>query len=167
MAKSKKVGYAAYRLSPLKKITDQAKRIRKAHPNMKWTDAVAKAGKQYKSGKVSAVPKPAAHKKSAHKKAAAPKKVARKKVAHKKTPAVKQGALFGRVGNYSMEAINNITKLQKELQEAEKNGVRLHTNWKAAKLRSDKIYWRSGLDHNKRYVKTLKQQIQAMKKHIK
>ena len=30
------------------KIMDEAKKIRKANPNMKWTDCVKKAGKQMK-----------------------------------------------------------------------------------------------------------------------
>ncbi len=55
----------------LKKITAKAKQIRKAHPKMKWTDAVKKA-----SASIKGASKPAA-KKRAVKKAA--KKVATKK----------------------------------------------------------------------------------------
>lgn len=93
MAKAKKVGYAAYRLSPLKKITDLAKQIRKKNPSMKYTDAVKKAGAQYRAGKTAA---PAARK-AAPKKKPAVKKYKSKQMA-KASPS-KQGALFGASNN--------------------------------------------------------------------
>ena len=102
MAAKKSVGYAKYRLSPLKKITDLAKQIRKQHPNMKYTDAVKKAGVQYRAGK-NAKPSP---RKAAPKKKAAVKKVHHKKTAHKKTPAAKQGQLFG-IGGTSMYSVRD------------------------------------------------------------
>jgi hypothetical protein len=60
----------------LKKITAEAKRIRKAHPNMKWHSALKDAAKHIKSGAKTVV------KKSAVKKSAV-KKSAVKKSAHK------------------------------------------------------------------------------------
>lgn len=89
------MGYAKYRLSPLKKITDEARRIRAQHPKMKWKDAVKKAGAKYRGeAKTPKAKKRVAAKKVIHKKVA----VKRKKSARKKTSTVKQGALFGRVG---------------------------------------------------------------------
>jgi len=41
----------------LQKITLEAKRIRKAHPNMKWTAAVKAAGAKYRGGKISGIKK--------------------------------------------------------------------------------------------------------------
>ena len=53
----KKVGYASYRLSPLKKITTRAKLLKKKHPNAKWTALVSKASKELSSeGKIGKTP---------------------------------------------------------------------------------------------------------------
>lgn len=41
----------------LKKITARAKQIRRAHPNMKWTAAIKKAGVDYRAGRIGAVKK--------------------------------------------------------------------------------------------------------------
>lgn len=49
----------------LKKITAEAKRIRKQHPNKQWKDCVKAAGVKYRTGKISGVGKRA--KKSAPK----------------------------------------------------------------------------------------------------
>lgn len=61
---AKKLGYASYRIAPLKKITTEAKRIRKQHPTKSWKSAVKEAGKKYRLGKIGAKP----HKKKAAKK---------------------------------------------------------------------------------------------------
>jgi hypothetical protein len=66
----------------LKKITAEAKRIRKAHPNMKWHSALKDAAKNIKSGAKTVVKKSAAVKKSAVKKLVV-KKSAVKKSARK------------------------------------------------------------------------------------
>lgn len=81
MATAKKVGYAAYRLSPLKAITAAAKKLYKTGKYAKWTDAVKAASKGIKPTKT-------ATKKSAVKKAVPKKKAAVKK-------AVTQQKLFG------------------------------------------------------------------------
>lgn len=67
----KKIGYASYRLNPLKKITDKAKKLYKTGRYKKWTDAVKAASKQTK---IAGVPK----KKAGLKKATAKKKVYKK-----------------------------------------------------------------------------------------
>lgn len=77
---AKKVGYAAYRLSPLKKITDQAKQIRKKNPGIAWADAIKKAGAIYRGEAKAPAAKKAAVKKPAVKKAAPKKKAAVKKI---------------------------------------------------------------------------------------
>jgi len=48
----KKIGYAKFRLNPLKKITALAKKIRAKKPAMKWTDAIKQASKSVKIGAV-------------------------------------------------------------------------------------------------------------------
>lgn len=52
---AKKLGYASYRTSPLKKITAEAKRIKKSSPGKSWKTAVKEAGKKYRTGKLGAV----------------------------------------------------------------------------------------------------------------
>jgi len=61
----------------LKKITAEAKRIRKAHPNMKWHSALKDAAKHIKSGAKTVV------KKSAVKKSAVKKLVVKKSAVKK------------------------------------------------------------------------------------
>ena len=61
----------------LKKITAEAKRIRKAHPNMKWHSALKDAAKHIKSGAKTIV------KKSAVKKSAVKKLVVKKSAVKK------------------------------------------------------------------------------------
>lgn len=39
----------------LKKITDRAKKIRRASPNMKWSSAIKQAGRDYRAGKLGAI----------------------------------------------------------------------------------------------------------------
>lgn len=69
----------------LKKITAEAKRIRKKHPRTSWKSAVKEAGRKYRTGKISAPrPKPAKLAKVGAKK----RKRAVKKKARKKTTAV-------------------------------------------------------------------------------
>ncbi len=168
MATKKKVGYAAYRLSPLKQITSAAQAMRKKQPSMPWKTAVAKASAQYNNGTIKKTASKSAPKKKAAVRKVVVRKVKAKKTAKKKTSAaVKQGALFGRVGNRSMEALDNISRLQRQLIDAEKNYLRVYGEWKKAKLRTEKIYWRSAVDCDKKYIQSLKKQIQEMKKHIK
>lgn len=81
---TKKIGYAKYRLSPLAKITTEAKKLRKANPNMKWSDAVKKASSAYNNGKHKLAGIKKTVKKAAVKKIAVKKKTV-KKVAVKKT----------------------------------------------------------------------------------
>lgn len=57
----------------LKKITAEAKRIRKRHPGMKWVSAVKQAGAKYRKGGISGVGKK--------------RRPAKKKAARKKRPA--------------------------------------------------------------------------------
>jgi hypothetical protein len=45
----------------LKKITARAKQIRKAHPAMKWTNAIKQASREYRGGSVGAVKKKSAN----------------------------------------------------------------------------------------------------------
>lgn len=100
---TKKIGYAAYRLSPLQKITAEAKKIRAKNPSMKWVDAVKKASKQYNAGstaKPAAKPKPVAKSKPATKKVV--KKVAKKKVAG-----------IGEAGKRTAAVNNSIDQLRK------------------------------------------------------
>jgi adenylate kinase len=61
----------------LKKITAEAKRIRKRHPGKKWITAVKEAGAKYRGGKLGKTK--VAKKKTARKKAAPKKKVLRKR----------------------------------------------------------------------------------------
>jgi hypothetical protein len=44
-------------MQALKKITTEAKKIRKQHPKMAWKSAVEMASKRYRSGKISGVKK--------------------------------------------------------------------------------------------------------------
>jgi hypothetical protein len=167
MAKAKKVGYAAYRLSPLKKITNAAQAMRKKNPSMPWKDAVAKASKQYNNGtlKNTAVKKPAPKKKAAVKKAAV-RKVKAAKTAKRKTPAVKQGALFG-LSN-SNQAIANIKDLQSEILKMQATDLRYKAFLKnRANTKSDKVIVRKQMIANADYIRTLKKQVQQLKKHIK
>lgn len=71
----------------LKKITAEAKRIRKAHPAMKWHSALKDAAKHIKSGAKTVV------KKSAVKKAA-PKKVAKKSIIGYTSPELSIGSVI-------------------------------------------------------------------------
>jgi hypothetical protein len=43
--------------SALKKITTEAKRIRKLHPSQSWKSAIKEAGRKYRTGKISGVKK--------------------------------------------------------------------------------------------------------------
>jgi hypothetical protein len=52
---AKKLGYASYRISPLKRITAEAKRIKKSSPGKSWKSAVKEAGKKYRTGQLGAV----------------------------------------------------------------------------------------------------------------
>jgi hypothetical protein len=52
---AKRLGYASYRFSPLKRITAEAKRIKKASPEKTWKAAVKEASKRYRSGKIGVV----------------------------------------------------------------------------------------------------------------
>lgn len=107
---SKKVGYAKYRLSPLKKITDEAKRIRKSNPNMKWTDAIKRAGAIYRGGTVAK--KAVSKKRTVRKKAAVKGKTqtVKKTVARKKTTTIKRNVVSGSANNLS-----KVTATGKEL----------------------------------------------------
>lgn len=84
MAIKKKVGYANYRLSPLKQITDQAKKLTAKNPKLKWVDAIKKAGAIYRGGSKKVAGKKVAGKKVAAKKVAAKKRLAVKKTVTKK-----------------------------------------------------------------------------------
>lgn len=44
-------------MSHLTKITREAKRIRKSHPRMKWTEAIKQASRKYRTGKIGTVKK--------------------------------------------------------------------------------------------------------------
>ncbi len=78
----------------LKKITAEAKRIRKKKPKTTWKSAVRQAGAKYRSGKirkpkkVGKVKKKRAAKKRSVRKKAAPKKAARKRSSRKPTKAI-------------------------------------------------------------------------------
>lgn len=83
----------------LKKITAEAKRIRKKHPKTSWKSAVRQAGSKYRSGSIrgpgKAKPKKATRKRAVRKKAA-PKK-ARRKRASRKVGQAKQVVVVRRV----------------------------------------------------------------------
>lgn len=49
---AKKLGYAPYRIAPLKKITSEAKRIREQNPRKSWKSAIKEAGKKYRLGAI-------------------------------------------------------------------------------------------------------------------
>jgi hypothetical protein len=165
MAKAKKIGYAAYRLSPLKKITDLAKQIRKKNPNMKYLDAVKKAGAEYRKGKT-AKPSPVKRKAAAKKKAPV-RKAAVKKTAKKRTaPAVKQGALFGRNG-ISGKAMDQIKDMQNDVMAMEAQNAVYKKYKLQEKKTSEKMVWSRKIKLNSDYITTLKKQIQSLKKHIK
>lgn len=76
----------------LKKITAEAKRIRKAHPNMKWHSALKDAAKHIKSGAKTVVKKSAV-KKVAVKKVAV-KKAAKKSISGYSTPDLSIGSVL-------------------------------------------------------------------------
>lgn len=40
----------------LSKITTEAKKIRRAHPSMKWSQAIKQAGAKYRAGKIGSAP---------------------------------------------------------------------------------------------------------------
>jgi hypothetical protein len=167
MPSKKTVGYAKYRLSPLKKITDLAKQIRKKNPSMKYTDAVKKAGAQYRAGVTA---KPAAKKKTAVKGSAAKKAVVRKvkakKTARKKTTPVSQGKLFG-LSN-SNQAIANIKDLQAEILRMQATDLRYKAFLKNREnTKTDKVVVKRQMMANADYIRTLKKQVQQLKKHIK
>lgn len=83
----------------LKKITNEAKKIRKAKPNTSWKSAVKQAGVKYRAGKIAGVRSPrkkaASKRKAAPRKKAARKKTARKKAAPRKTARKVSGVSIG------------------------------------------------------------------------
>lgn len=97
----------------LKKITAEAKRIRRAHPNMAWKNAVKQAGAAYRGGSLGKVK---GKKKSAPKKKAAKKRVGsvRKKAASPRKRAV--GAVISKsaIRSHYKVALGN-QLLQREL----------------------------------------------------
>lgn len=83
----------------LQKITTRAKQIRKAHPSMKWSSAVKKAGAEYRGGKISGTRK----KKSA---GSAPRK---------KSPGRRIGAVPSGAGGETVAALE--AQIKKKLNE--------------------------------------------------
>ena len=80
MPVKKKLGYAKYRLSPLKAITAAAKKLYATGRYAKWTDAVKAASKNIKPAAKKTVAKKAAPKKKAAVKKAVPKKAVQQKL---------------------------------------------------------------------------------------
>ena len=113
----KNIGYADYRLSPLKIITAKAKAIRKAHPKMLWSQAIKKASALYKSSpkKVGSIKKAKA-KKTVIKKISKSKPVVSKKVEHLSLASLKSEAakrLKSKLGELVVKKYMAVTKREK------------------------------------------------------
>lgn len=90
--KNKKTMATKKKANPiLKKIVAEAKRIQKAHPAMKWTNAIKDAAKHIKSGAKTIVKKAS----TAKKKAVSIKKTAKKRVKYAKSAIKNTKKAFG------------------------------------------------------------------------
>jgi len=113
---AKKVGYANYRFSPLKKITARAKALRKAKPSMPWTDAIKKASAEHNIGK-----KVSGHKKVTVKKTVTKKIIGKKIAGHKKQSAkpTTGASNIHKISSTGSE-LNRLSLHIKKLQESKK-----------------------------------------------
>ena len=158
-----KIGYAKYRLSPLKKITDEAKRIRKAKPSMQWKDAVKQAAKKYNLGA-----KAAPIKKKVARKVSGPSKPASK---HKdvKSHNVKIDIVSGRKADAVNKSISQLRMYSQlcGLEEYIKRGIERNKDaYKLAKTTEAKKRIKSNTEQLRKQLAVVRQQKSLQKKLI-
>jgi hypothetical protein len=102
------------KISPLQKITANAKKLRRLHPRMTWQEAVKKAGAAYKR----TTPKKAmpTSKKAATKKAA-------KKTTIKGVTSEARGLLLAKYGQLAQKKLVSTTKRDKTALQKEMTGL--------------------------------------------
>lgn len=156
MAKSKKTNTA------FTKIVAEAKRIRKAHPAMKWTNAIKDAAKHIKSGAKTVVKKAS----SAKKKAISIKKVAKKRVVHAKS-AVKHAKKALGIGSINKSTIESIERNLRLIGIANDFINDYKEKLKKSQNSENKKWLRRDIKLAQDSIKTYKKQISQLKKHIK
>jgi hypothetical protein len=169
MPVKKKIGYSSDRFVILKKITSEAKKIRKKDSSLSWQDAIKKAGAMYRKDttkKVSGVKKVA--KKKVIKKAAV-KKPAVKKVIIKKA-AVKKTAKHKDVKshNVNIKVVSGVKSLETQ---------RAHLLNSINKANGDLFYimdergvknrTRTQMAETNKKIKWYKEHLKTLKLHLK
>lgn len=129
----------------LLKIVAEAKRIQKAHPAMKWTNAIKDAAKHIKSGAKTIVKKAT----TAKKKAVAIKKTAKKRIVHAKSAVKYTKKTFG-IGSTAQ-----LNSLLNSLHKSE-GAIMQHTlAYKSAKKNKHTESIKMHLDCIKKYKKMI------------
>lgn len=103
----------------LKKITAEAKRIRKRHPSQSWKSAVKEAGRKYRTGKISGVRRSGVKKKKVAKRPR--KRVAGKAVKRHRVTHVEHYGVIGSLASHK-KAVRHLLdeRLSKNLLAIEK-----------------------------------------------
>lgn len=133
--------------SLFKKVTVEAKKLQKAHPKLAWKDAMSKAWKMYRSGKVAGVKKKAPSKVSGAKKVSG---VKAKTVG--RAPVKRRAAPVAKVVRINNTAVARGEAIIKEIN-------RLEVKYKAAKDKFTKEFYRKAInsEHDKLDKVTKKQ----------
>lgn len=133
----------------LKKITDRAKQIRRAHPNTKWISAVKKASEEIRTGK----------------KVGSVKKKAAKETVTKKT-VIKKTVNKKRISGVATE--HRIYTVRDSYEQMVKNDLKTIDNIKSdknltpAQRKVDLKKWRKCLAHDKKMLRQQNSHINAM-----
>ena len=129
----------------LNKITAEAKRIRKQHPNMKWTDCVKKAGVKYRAGSIGS--KPA--KETVTKKTVIKKTVNKKRISGVAT----EHRIYTVRDSYEQMVKNDLKTI---------DNIKSDKNLTPAQRKVDLKKWRKCLAHDKKMLRQQNSHINAM-----